>query len=620
MLKAWRYLSGLFLFWLILFLVGRVVFLLLQAGGLAGLPAGGILSCFYYALPLDVSAACYALGLPFLLLWTAWITGRTVWLRILRVAVVVLIFVYCAIACGDAALYTQWHTKLSWKALAHFAHPSEVFSTATWGLTFFFFGALVVLGVLFSGAYNRLLHIRTLPGGALRGRLVALVLLFPATGFIIFSGIRGGWKRFPISLSITYYSPSPVLNDAAVNPAWALMHDVEQEAMDVNENPYHWMAPSRARHIVDSLFRYPRDTTTPVLTTTRPNIVVFILESWPRDAVMKPDGVDVTPVFDSLAAGGIYFDRCYATGFVSDEGIPGILSAFPTSADVSILTEPRKTVHLPSVNEVLDSAGYHSGFIYGGQLDFGNIRSYVFNKKFGLIRSGRDFPLFLHRGALGIPDAVMAGYAATLIGRAPRPFFYCWYTLSTHPPYDIPVPKWIRYGGSQQPFINTIHYADSSLGLFFRKVRDKPWYKNTLFIFVSDHSHDSQYNRPVQDGIRNTIPLLFYGDVIRPSWRGKVVHRVTSQLDIAATLLAQMKLPHTAFPWSKNAFNPKAPHFAAINYLSGAGFISPQGFVSLEDQFPGFLLTDVKDQATVEKLKRLDKAYEQQAYQYFLQW
>lgn len=71
MLKVWRYLSGLFLLWLILFLVNRIVFLVLQSAALARLSFAQILLSFYYALPLDVSAACYSCALPFILLWIA---------------------------------------------------------------------------------------------------------------------------------------------------------------------------------------------------------------------------------------------------------------------------------------------------------------------------------------------------------------------------------------------------------------------------------------------------------------------------------------------------------------------------------------------------------------------
>lgn len=619
--KVCRYLIKLFIFWLVFFAINRIVFLMFQFHALHGKPFPELIRSFYYAIPIDISSACYSMALPFIVLWIGYLWNRKCWLKILQVVVVVIIFIQCAIAYGDAALYTQWDTKLSWKALAHFSHFTEPFRSSPLGLTILFFSLTIILGLFFTFSYNRIVHIRSFkPSHPLGKRLFPGIVGFPVIGFIIFTGIRGGWQRFPISLSIAYYSPHAVLNAAAVNPSWFLIHDITQEALDINQNPYHWMPLSESRQIVDSLYNYKRDTTVSVLTTTRPNIMVFILESWSYDAVSAPTHPAITPFFDSLSRQGIYFDNCYATGYVSDEGIPGILSAFPTSGDVSILTEPQKTIHLPSVNEILDSAGYSSGFIYGGMLDFGNILSYVFNKKFNLVKSDRDFPASLHRGALGIPDGIMANYASDLVNKARKPFFYCWYTLSTHAPFDIPVSKYIPYGGVQMPFMNTMHYSDSSLRIFFQNVKDKPWFKNTLFIFVPDHSHDSQYGRPAQSAARNKIPLLFYGDVIKPEWRGRVIHRVISQLDIASTLLAQMKLPHNAFPWSKNIFNPHAPQFAAINYLTGAGFVTPDGYVSLQDDFPEFLLTDLHDEDSIARLKRIDQAYEQEAYQYFLKW
>jgi phosphoglycerol transferase MdoB-like AlkP superfamily enzyme len=621
MYRVCRYLAKLFLFWLVIFALNRVMFLCVQAVKLHEIPVVNILESFYYALPLDVSAACYSCALPFLILWLASALHRERILRWLRPTVVFIIFVQCAIAVGDAALYTEWDAKLSWKALTHFMHPEEVFKTASWGLTILFFSLTPVLGLCYSWAYNRWIQGKSLDQfRSIHRYWIAIALYFPLTGFILFTGIRGGWKRFPISLGIAYYSQYRVLNDAAVNPPWYLIHDIQQEAMDVNVNPYHWMPPAEAGRIVDSLFNYRKDTSVSVLTTTRPNIMLFILESWPGDMVQIPGHPEITPVFDSLIRQGIYFNKCYATGYVSDEGIPGILSAFPTAGHVSVLTEPQKTIHLPAVNEVLDSVGYHTGFIYGGQLDFGNIQSYVYNKKFELVRSERDFPPSATRGALGVPDAVAAGYVADLVTETNKPFFYCWYTLSTHPPYDVPESQWISYGGEQRPLINTVHYADSSIGLFFNQIKDEPWYANTLFILVSDHSHRSQLNTPPQHRDRNRIPLLLFGDVIKKEWQGKTVSHITSQLDIVATLLAQMKLPHAEFPWSKDAFNPMTPQFAAINFLTGSGFITPEGFVSQDDHFPSYLLTDLKDSATISRLKRLNQAYEQQAYQYFLSW
>lgn len=629
MFRHIRYLAKLYLFWLLLFCFNRMVFLLVQHGELAGIPWRELLLSAWFALPLDSSAACYSCGLPFLLLWAAAAlrggeatpAGERRWLGVLRGIVLLSIFLHHATAYGEAALYTQWHTKLSAEALAHFAHPAEVFRSASAGLTLLFFGCLVLFTAAFGYAYTRWVQPRHL-GAPLPGlrRVLAALVWFPLSGFVLFSGIRGGWKRFPISQSIAYFSAHAVLNDGAVNPGWNLIHNLTEQAKNLDTNPYHWMSGAEARALVDSLYRPPDDSGLQVLTMQRPNVVFIIAESWTSEALQVPGHPELMPVFDSLVHVGIYYDACYAAGHVSDQGLPAILSAMPSTGNVSICSEPARTLHLPALSESLGAAGYHTGFLYGGQLDFGNIQGYVYNKKFSLVRSGRELPSALPRTALGVPDAVMAGVAAAYINEAPEPYFYCWYTLSSHMPYDIPTVPWISFGGRQRPFANSMHYADSSLGIFLRQLRSSPRYARTLFVLVADHSHDTPYDRAVQDRRRHRIPLLFFGGAIRPEWRGRTLHRISSQLDIAATLLQQLGLPAGDYPWSRDLFNPGTPQFAAFNYGNGQGLVIPEGSLTLDDRFSAYLLTDLRDSARVRHLKRVNQALQQRAYDYFLQW
>lgn len=623
MKKIVQFTFSLFLFWLFFFACNRAIFLAVQFELLKQVHFGEVLASFRYAFPLDVSAACYSCALPFLLMMIAYATQRKIWIKLVRIVVLVFIFLHCAIAYGEAGLYTQWQSKLNYEALSHFAHPSEVFKTVSWWLVFLFIGCIVLSDLVFSVIYLKWVQPRKIPASekSLPARLMLGLGVLAVGGFVILTGMRGGWKRFPISESKAYFSLHAVLNDAAVNPAWGLLFNLKQHAKLKNKNPYALYPGSVARAVADSLFHTPKDTTISVLTTTRPNIVFFILESWSADAIQNPEAQKIMPVFDSLMQQGIYFDHCYATGFISDQGVPGNLSAYPACYGYSICNDPRKTVHLPAINEVLaKAAGYHTGFIYGGQLDFGNIRGYIFNKKFDLVRDGMDFPSSVPRTSLGIPDAVMADTVASLLKKVQAPFFYSWYTLSSHMPYDIPSTPVIRLGSKEDAFLSSMHYADSAVGKLFEDIRNEPWYKNTLFVFVSDHSHDGQYIRPIQHKDRHRIPFLLYGDVIRPEWRGKVMHRIASQLDIVATLLAQMQLPHRQFPWSKDLFNPYSPQFAAYNFPNGAGIVTPEGFAGFDNRFPAFRVTDASDPAQAASLLRSAHILQQQAYNYFIKW
>lgn len=611
------YLLRLYFFWLILFAVNRFIFLLVQYEELHDLPFWKIVASFFYALKIDSSTAFYSLAIPFVILWFMWWFRKNFLLKVLNLVVVVFIVLHSMIAFGDSALYTQWHTKLNWEALSHFAHPSEVFKSATGGLTFLFFGTTFLLSAIYIYIYFKKVRIKFLPRKRLIHKWQGLAFWL-VLGFGIFTGIRGGWMRFPINLSVAYYAEEAVLNDAAVNSTRYLVDNVRRQFKQ--RNPYSWMSDEEAAEVVESLFAGNKTLDFSVLTNTRPNILFFILESWPADAVREDLPGPITPFFDSLIKDGVYFNDCYSSGFISKQGLPGILSAFPASGQVSIIDKPERSMHLPAINEDLEAAGYHTGFIYGGKLDFGNIQSYIYSKQFDLVTTERDFSSDLPSGALGIPDKYMVDPLIEYLDKEQTPFFYCWYTLSTHPPYDIPEKTDIGYKGIQRKFVNTLRYADEALEDFFAKAVDKPWYDNTLFVFVSDHSFDSHVKRTVEHKDRNKIPLLFYGNVLKDEWKGREINRTVSQLDIAATLLHELDLPSDKYPWSRNLFDDDNLPFAAYNFLSGSGFVAGDDFVAQDDLFPKFLLTNLKDSLKIKELIHYNRAVEQTAYNYFLEF
>ena len=72
-------------------------------------------------------------------------------------------------------------------------------------------------------------------------------------------------------------------------------------------------------------------------------------------------------------------------------------------------------------------------------------------------------------------------------------------------------------------------------------------------------------------GRYQTIPLILIGGAIK---QPLVVDTYASQIDIAATLLAQLGLPHDEFTFSKNIMNPYSPHFAYFTRPNYFGMIT----------------------------------------------
>jgi len=113
---------------------------------------------------------------------------------------------------------------------------------------------------------------------------------------------------------------------------------------------------------------------------------------------------------------------------------------------------------------------------------------------------------------------------------------------------------------------------------------------------------------------------LFLGDVIKPEYRGKQISKLGNQTDIAATLLAQLNLPHQQFEWSKDLLNPYSNDFAFFDWDNGFGYMTPQQAVSYDNS--GQRMIYVRNKQTPESITNktllYGKAFMQQIYTEYL--
>jgi phosphoglycerol transferase MdoB-like AlkP superfamily enzyme len=158
-------------------------------------------------------------------------------------------------------------------------------------------------------------------------------------------------------------------------------------------------------------------------------------------------------------------------------------------------------------------------------------------------------------------------------------------TLSNHEPFEIPEAP--RFPGSDLPnrFRSTAYYTDKSLGAFIRSARKESWFKNTLFVIVADHGHRlPKEKNPISAAERFHIPLVFFGEVIKPEFHGKQISVFGSQTDIAKTLLGQLGFDGQRFKFSQDLFSTDSKQgYAFFDWDNGFGVISPKGFTSFDN-------------------------------------
>jgi phosphoglycerol transferase MdoB-like AlkP superfamily enzyme len=615
-----KHILQLILFWFLLFFIDRIIFYCGITNLLKDVPLSLILQSFYKALRLDLSMIGYFTALPLLLYFIYCLSRKEFVIIIIDGFNYLFIILYHLAAIGEMCLYREWKAKLSMQALEHFINPSEVFKSASLGLTVLFFSLSITCSWIFIKIYNRKISLKNTHPIASEtfGKLYWKSCSFLIIG-IVFTGlsIRGGVQQIPIQSSDAFFCTQPTVNDAAVNPLWNITYNLIDYENHFKENPYKDFDLQKANDIVQTLYHVDKDTTISFLNTTRPNIVFIILEGWSAYGVKSFGGDDFAPFTDSLSRQGIRFTKLYPVGYVSDQGIPAVLSSYPCVSHISIINQSSKSAKLPCISEDLEKVGYQSGFVFGGDLNYGNIRSYVLNKKFNVVKEEHDFESAIPRGKLGIQDGYMAEEYIKLINAAKSPFVYAWFTLSTHMPYDYPGEK-KQLAKLENDYVNSITYADKSLKHFFAESKKQAWYNNTLFVIVSDHSHGNQKDFNDYDPEYHRIPLLFFGDVINEKFRGKSMDSVYSQLDIIKTILKQMKLDDDAkqYVWGKNMFNPYTKPFAFYCNFSGAGFITNKGFIAYQHDVKQLIFNSFGDKnIQADSLTIFGKAFQQSAYE-----
>lgn len=607
------------LFWLVFFTLGRILYItyLFKFFRIDQVPFREVFLVFVYAFRLDLATICYLTVIPFFILLVQSRYSRA-WLEVVqRVYAIIGIVILSLIIVGEIGIYPEWKSKLDYKSLHYLNHPEEMAqSTSAWN-----FIVLLILAILFAGLavylFNKVFY------RPFKGKKVSWFSTFST--FVLFSaflflGARGGVQEIPINQSQSYFSKHSIANLVSVNPGYNLFYSVLQSTYFQDNNPFLFYPLKDARQTVSQLHTVQKDTTINVLNTQRPNIVLIIMESWSADLIQSLGGEPgITPEFRKLEKEGILFTQHYASGNRSQQGMASIFSGFPSLPVTAISNHFNKFVKLPSLVKDLKKAGYTTSYYFGGQLIYGGLRAYIIFNDFDRILENKDFDPSIPRGRLGIHDQYTLDKLLTDLDKDKQPFFSTLFTVSTHSPYDEPMKPVLTWGGNENQYINSAYYTDKCLGEFIAKARQKPWFNNTLFIFVADHSHNSYRNYWLNTPGYRKIPLLLYGNAIKKEWRGKQVSRVASQTDIAGTLLPQLGLSAKEFSWSKNLFNPYSPEFAYYEVQIGCGWIRPDGWFAWDHTAQHFEQNTFPDKVKNQRIRE-GKSYLEALFQQFMDY
>lgn len=599
-----RIFYSLAVFWLGFMIIARVVFLLYNADLTAALTGKEIALSMLHGLRMDGSIAGYFLAASGLILSISSFTNSLIITRTLTYLTVILVVLCSILVAVDSELYRHWGFRMNTTPLMYVGSeamasvPSSVYAKVSF--------ALIILLISFLYLFRAKIYprIEYLGNPSNRSRSFIILLLISA---LMVLPIRGSFTVAPMNTGFVYFHNSKAYaNHSAVNVVWNFLYNVKKGSS--TDYPKDFLDSELTEKLFADMYR-PGGPTVPLFRTKTPNIVLIILESFTADVIEPLGGLPgVTPNLNALCDSSVVFTEFYSSGDRTDKGLIAILSGYPAQPNGSVIKLPAKTEKLPQLNRHMKRLGYKTSFVYGGDIDFANFRSYLNASGFDHITTLDDFDEDLYTSKWGVHDHYMFDQVMHELDTTHEKFFKVVLTLSSHEPFDVPLDPPFRSGKDEESqFVNSCHYTDAALGKFLAYCRKKPWWDNTVFVITADHGHRYPRNKQLIQKERFHIPLIIAGGAVA---KDTAVHTIGGQTDIANTLLAQVDQPSPAFIFSKNLLSRGISPFAAYYFTDGYGFVLPGTLLVYDNAGKRFLR---EENATPEQIQQ-SKAHQQKLY------
>ncbi len=382
--------------------------------------------------------------------------------------------------------------------------------------------------------------------------------------------IRGGFQKTALRPSHSYISNDVLINHLGLNPVFTAFYDFRKESIP----SFHKVSWEESTTIIKNEIEYPnakfinplfpllRQSTVYNKNAPR-NIVLIILESWSAKLTAGGDspivdGIEVTPNFNQLMKDGIYFENAFANGGRTTNGLLSLLIGIPDRPGLSLVHT--ETFQNLSLGKITKSAGYDTLFITGSDLDFENLGTQVNHWGFQNIQDQKTIEKLnkYEKGLWGFHDDVTFELISNELDKthtSGSKNFIVGLTITTHYPYKLPTNFKAPFGEqtNDHDFLNSFYYSDKAIGEFINTSKTKPWFDDTVFIFVADHTH----HRDLDYFEDRHIPILFYS----PSrFVPKIRREIVSQLDMVPTIVGFLDRPVEFAALGRDLLSPASPN------------------------------------------------------------
>ena len=370
---------------------------------------------------------------------------------------------------------------------------------------------------------------------------------------------------------------------------------------------------------------------------TTPNLVLVIVEGLGH-SYSDPNGYvgSFTPFLNELQTKSLSWENALTSSGRTFSAIPTLTGSLPFGQKGFLDIE--KTPDHFNLFTILKKNGFETGFFYGGNSEFDNLKPYLEYSKVNQINDEYTFDNTYRKlpenngESWGFED--QAVFRKALKESSPnKPYFNTILTLSSHNSFKINDVSYFekkyhekindgtlnsdqkKWAVGNKPQLVSIINADDALRGFFEAYKKRADFNHTIFIITGDHSMPEIALQNKID--RYHVPLLIYSSLLKSP---KKFSGTVSHFDVAPSVLAfyrenyQLKTP-SDIAWIGHGLRDKPGPATVgipimqsknqlIDYVQGNYHLSGKQLYRLEQ-----LQESAVDQEAM--LKKLEKSFNQ---------
>ena len=575
MKKRFTFLSLLFVTLWLIYIFQKPLFMLYN-GALsmsASLTLKDFLQVMQHGASMDAAMVGYIIGLPFICVLISIWYKRFPLKKILIPYYIIAALLITITFVVDMVLYSFWEFKLDATIFVYIDSPKNAAASVSLG-----FILIRLFLILLLTAFNYKLMSMVTPKmlEKTKHRFMGTIGMLLIAGILVLI-IRGGVGRSTTNVGQAYYCENQFLNHSAVNPTFSLLASMSK-SKDYSKQFNFFDEGKRADLFNGLYYTSDGDSVPKLLKTKTPNVLILLLEGYGAQFIGTLGGYkDIAPNLNKFSEEGIFFTNCYADSYRTDRGMVCAFSGYLGLPTVSLTKLPTKCSKLPSIAKELEQKGYSTDFIYGGDIDFANMKGYLKSTGFQHLTSAGNFSLKEQTSnAWGVNDEYTFNYLYNeLKNRKPGLWHTAFLTLSSHEPFEVPFNKF------EDKVKNAYAYTDDCIGKFIHQLKASPLWDNLLVVIVPDHGRHYPANEYPNGPKFFRIPMIWVGGAVKQPVK---VDKIMNQSDLSATLLGQLGIDHSKFTFSRNILSSEYKYpFAFYSYNNGFAFTDSTGITLFDN-------------------------------------